>query len=172
MFNEHSSRKKHRSVRSRHRRGVKTGEETWLHKPQDLCSPVSLLACLPPCLSVTQYDVFLKLSIHSPWSAESDQFLHFHFHLMCCGQSALTAVEWVGRWWWSRTNGTVEVLPSRDNGGGAGPQKVQICGWNIWKCEECVEKRGKKVGVFKTEQERQKSGKRINGSHCLNNSSN
>ena len=72
------------------------------------------------CLSETFH-------LHSYWSATSDLFVYFHFHLMNSGQRLFH--QWLAfSSGGDRTNGTFEVLPTRDNGGGAENAKSA----NMW----------------------------------------
>ena len=97
----------------------------------------SLRLCLSHCLTVIRWCVpgtlhqlsqFCNLRLISPLS----------LFISC---PTVVGVHLFLRWpvWWG-TNGTIEELPSRDNVGGAKTA-------NMWKCEECGQKRQKSAAV-------------------------
>ena len=118
-----------------------TGEE---RRRQDMVTQTtgSLLACRHVCLPVTQWSVpqtlhplslICRVRLISPLSLSS--------HVLCWSESALIAVT---LWLVSRQMGHLRCCQAETMAQGQGAQKVQICGWNIWKCEECGQKRAKK----------------------------
>ena len=97
----------------------------------------SLRLCLSPCLTVIRWCV--PGTLH-----QLSQFCNLRLisqlslFISC---PTVVGVHLFLRWpvWWG-TNGTIEELPSRDNDGGAKTA-------NMWKCEECGQKRQKSAAV-------------------------
>ena len=121
----------------------------------------SLLASLPACHTMicswnspSSLSLICRVRLISPLSLSS----------LCAlrSESAVIAVTWLV----SREMGQLRCCQAETMA--TKRANMWMKHLEMWRVRP---KKGKKVGVFKIEQERQKSGKRINGSRCLNNSS-